>query len=79
MNASIPILHTLGSSSGSSKNEKTCLRCGKSFWAWDTGRARCYLCVPPDAVETQRILAGIGVNLPESITEPHRELRRNGG
>lgn len=45
---------------GTCKNERPCLRCGKSFWAWDTGRARCYLCVPPDPLETQRILAAIG-------------------
>jgi hypothetical protein len=41
------------------KNEQLCLRCGKSFWAWDTGRMICYLCAPPDRKETERILGAI--------------------
>lgn len=49
--------------SGGGKNERACLRCGKSFWAWDTGRTRCYFCIPSDRVEIQRILGAIGMTL----------------
>jgi hypothetical protein len=49
---------------GQGKNDRTCLRCGRNFWAWNTGRARCYLCVPPEPAETRRILADIAATLP---------------
>ena len=52
------------------KNERICLSCRRSFWAWDTGQDRCYLCNPLDPIETQRILAAIGVDLPEPLAPP---------
>ncbi|MFI5341466.1 MAG: hypothetical protein ACHQ7N_16715 [Candidatus Methylomirabilales bacterium] len=64
MNQSTLTVQALENWSGTSKNEKTCLRCGKTFWAWDTGRARCYLCIPPDPVEARRILTAIGMAFP---------------
>jgi hypothetical protein len=48
----------------SGKNARTCQRCQRSFWAWDTGRTHCYLCAPPDPRETHRILAAIYHDLP---------------
>jgi hypothetical protein len=52
------------------KNERICRSCRRSFWAWDTGQERCYLCAPLDPRETQRILAAIGVSLPEELGLP---------
>ncbi len=49
------------------KNERLCLSCRRNFWAWDTGRDRCYLCEPLDPIETQRVLAAIGARLPERL------------
>jgi hypothetical protein len=47
------------------KNERMCVSCRRNFWAWDTGRERCYLCEPLDPIETQRVLATLGVRPPE--------------
>lgn len=58
------------------KNEQPCLRCRRNFWAWDTGRACCYLCDPPDPVETQRILGSIGATLPNTL--PRKDNGTNG-
>jgi hypothetical protein len=44
-----------------------CLSCRRNFWAWDTGRERCYLCEPLDPIETRRVLAAIGARLPERL------------
>jgi hypothetical protein len=60
---------------GPSKNDRTCLRCGRNFWAWNTGRARCYLCVPPEPAEARRILADIGATPPG---RPARNGNSNG-
>jgi hypothetical protein len=49
------------------KNERICLSCRRNFWAWDTGRDRCYLCEPLDPIETRRVLAAIGDRLPERL------------
>ena len=43
----------------STKNPQPCQRCRRTFWAWDTGRVCCYLCAPPDPLETDRILGAI--------------------
>jgi hypothetical protein len=53
-----------GNRSSAGKNERMCLSCRRSFWAWDTGRERCYLCEPLDPIETRRVLAAIGMRLP---------------
>ena len=47
----------------SRKNAQPCQRCRRTFWAWDTGRVCCYLCAPPDPLETERILAEINRHL----------------
>jgi|MudIll2142460700_1097286.scaffolds.fasta_scaffold1070359_1 hypothetical protein len=62
---SIPIL---GTSVPPGKNERMCVSCRRNFWAWDTGRDRCYLCEPLDPIETERVLAAIGVRLPEHLS-----------
>ena len=62
--------HTLTESGGWSpagKNERMCSVCRRNFWAWDTGRDRCYLCEPLDPIETRRVLAAIGARLPERL------------
>jgi len=28
------------------KNQRECVRCRRSFWAWETPRRCCYLCEP---------------------------------
>lgn len=70
-------LHEVPSGSlATTKNEQPCLRCRRNFWAWDTGRACCYLCDPPDPVETQRILGSIGATLPNTL--PRKDNGTNG-
>ena len=62
--------HTItesGSWSSAGKNERMCLSCRRNFWAWDTGRDRCYLCEPLDPIETRRLLSAIGARLPEGL------------
>jgi hypothetical protein len=56
-----------GNWSPAGKNERMCLSCRRNFWAWDTGRERCYLCEPLDPIETRRVLAAIGARLPERL------------
>lgn len=60
------------------KNERQCIQCKKSFWAWDTGRRSCYLCDPPDPAETQRILEGIGIPLPKVVASKGNGANGNG-
>jgi hypothetical protein len=59
-----------GNWSPAGKNERMCLSCRRNFWAWDTGRERCYLCEPLDPIETRRALAAIGAGLPGRPTLP---------
>jgi len=54
--------------SPSGKNERMCANCRRNFWAWDTGRDRCYLCEPLDPVETRRVLVAIGMGHPEHLS-----------